>query len=179
MTWNERFMGIFRRGVERYRSGDADFTNYYSDHERAFLREIGYKPRELFDFVEDLVDEGEPHETTALLVAAVRRDYLNVIQEGRHSDVEIAAGDLPTFGDTLDGIAYLPRIIRKARAKLRGELDPDLMFCCGGDRKFLREHGNIHPADFLRVVWAAGDDDRRILDYVRKCEQAASQLAAS
>ena len=82
--------------------------------------------------------------------------------------MEITAADLPTFGDELGGMAYLPRILRKARAKLRGELDPDIMFCCGGDRKFLREHGGIHPADFLRQVWAAGDNDMKIVEFVRR-----------
>ncbi len=169
MTWNERFMELFRRCVERYHGGDSEFDNYYSKEDREFLREIGYKPRELFDFVEDLVDEGEPDETTALLIAGARRDYLTVMQKNRLSDHEITRDDLPTFGDLLDGVAYLPRIITKARAKLRGELDPDLMFGCGGDRNFFREHGEIHPADFLRTVWAAGDDDQRILAYVREC----------
>lgn len=170
MTWNERFLELFRKCVDRYRSGDADFENYYTSEDREFLREIGCKPRELFDFVEDLVDEGEPAESTALLIAAVRRDYLNVMQKGQPSGHEITSSDLPTFGDLLDGVAYLPRIITKARAKLRGELDPDLMFCCGGDRKFLREHGGIHPADFLRVVWSARDDDSRILAFVHQSE---------
>lgn len=168
MTWNEQFMALFERCVERYRSGDRDFRGYYTEADLSFLRGIGYKPRELFDFVEDLVDEGEPHPSTALLIAAARRDYFLVIQGGEPSSREITASHLPTFGDELGGIAYLPRIITKARAKLRGELDPDLMFGCGGDRKFLREHGPIHPADFLRVVWAAGEDDGRILDFVRK-----------
>lgn len=167
MTWNERFMELFRRCVGHYRGGNQNFASYYSEEDLAFLKSIGYKPRELFDFVEDLVDEGEPDETTALLVAAARRDYLQVMQKGVSSDHEITSGDLPTFGDTLAGIAYLPRIIRKARAKLRGELDPDLMYGCGGDRKFLREHGNIHPADFLRVVWSAGDEDDRIAEFVQ------------
>ena len=27
----------------------------------------------------------------------------------------------------------------------------------------------IHPADFLRVVWAARDDDQKIIAYVRHC----------
>jgi len=171
MTWDERFLDLFRQCVERYRGGDSNFDGYYSDEDREFLRSIGYKPRELFDFVEDLVDEGEPAESTALLIASARRDYLNVMQKGRRSDHEITRDDLPTFGDLLDGVAYLPRIITKARAKLRGELDPDLMFGCGGDRKFLREHGDIHPADFLRVVWAAKEDDNRILQFVRQSEQ--------
>lgn len=161
-------MELFHRCVESYKSGDNNFEGYYSEADRALLDEIGYKPRELFDFVEDYVDEGVPDPSTALLIAAARRDYFLVMQQGERSEVEITRNDLPSFGDELEGVAYLPRIIRKARAKLRGEMDPDLMFSCGGDRKFLREHGNIHPADFLRVVWSAGDDDSRILDYVKQ-----------
>ena len=53
------------------------------------------------------------------------------------------------------------------RAKLRGEMPSDLMFDCGGDRKFLQSV-NHHPADFLRHVWAAGDDDRKIIEVVKK-----------
>ena len=83
-----------------------------------------------------------PLQSTALLIAAVRRDYLQVVQGGILSEIEITRGDLPSFGDTLGDIAYLPRILAKARAKLRGELDPDLMYGCGGDRKFLRDHSD-------------------------------------
>ncbi|MDP0492370.1 MAG: DUF5069 domain-containing protein [Verrucomicrobiota bacterium JB023] len=167
MTWNETFLELFDRCVEKYRGGDSDFANYYSEQDLAFLESIGYKPRELFDFVEDWVDDNAPHPTTALLVASVRRDYLNVVQEGKLSSHEITTKDLPTFGDELGGLTYLPRIIKKARHKLAGELDPDIMFGCGGDRKFLRQNGDIHPADFLRNVWAAGDDDEQILAYVK------------
>ena len=64
-------------------------------------------------------------------------------------------------------MAYLPRILAKARAKLRGELDPDIMFCCGGDRNFLKKHGAIPPADFLRHVWAAGDNDLKLATWLK------------
>ena len=67
----------------------------------------------------------------------------------------------------MDGIAWLPRLIVKARAKLRGEMPPELMYGCGGDRPFLRGV-NIHLADFLRVVWAAGEDDRRVVEHVKR-----------
>jgi len=40
------------------------------------------------------------------------------------------------------------------------------MYCCGGDRKFLRKY-SIHPADFLRNVWAAGDNDDEVINLVR------------
>ena len=165
MPWDTRFIELFRRCVAAYEGGNTDFSSYYSEDDLQFLQSIGYKPRELFDFVEDLVEESAPSESTALLVAAVRRDYLMVVQSGQHSDHEITMADLPTFGDELEGATYLPRIIAKARAKLKGELDPDIMFGCGGDRKFLNDHG-IHPADFLRQVWAAKADDSRIADYI-------------
>ena len=167
MTWNDQFLKLFRTCVEKYRGGNDDFHSYSEPDDITFLASIGYKPRELFDFVEDLVDEDVPSESTTLLVAGVRRDYFLVEQQGILSEKEITTDDLPTFGDTLDGEAYLPRILTKARAKLKGELNPDIMFGCGGDRKFLRDHGDIHPADFLRNVWASGDDDTQIVEYVR------------
>ena len=165
MNWNEQFTDLFDRCVTLYRGGNTELGSYYSNEDLQFLRGIGCKPRELFDFIEDYVDERDPTPTTALLIAAVRRDYLEVVQGGQLSEVEITREDLPTFGDTLGEIPYLPRILTKARTKLRGELDPDIMYCCGGDRKFLREHG-IHPADFLRHVWAAGDDEGKIVELV-------------
>ena len=166
MTWNDQFLKLFRRCIEAYRGGNTDFESYYTEDDLSFLQSIGYKPRELFDFVEDLGDAGEPTESTALLIAAVRRDYLNVVQGGVLSDHEITGGALPAKPQEFDGIAYLPRIVSKAEHKLRGELDPNIMFSCGGDRNFLRTH-NIHPADFLRHVWAADGDIQQVADYVK------------
>lgn len=171
MTWNDTFLALFDRCCARFQSGDTDFGNYYSPADLAFLGEIGYQPREFFDFVEDFCGDGEPSVSTALLVAAVRRDYFSTIQKGKTSEVRLTANDIPSFGDELEGMAYLPRLIAKSRAKLRGELDPDLMFGCGGDRNFLRKHGDIHPADLLRHVWACGDDDGKIAAWI-KTQQA-------
>ena len=168
MTWNDRFLALFDRCVARYRAGDTDFTGYYDAEDSALLAEIGYKPREFFDFVEDFCEEGEPSPSTALLVAAVRRDYFQVVMKGKSGDKNLTRDDIPTFGDELDGVGYLPRILAKAKAKLRGELDPDLMYGCGGDRAFLSRHGNLHPADFLRQVWAAGGDDAKILAWIHQ-----------
>jgi hypothetical protein len=167
MPWDARFLDLFDRCLERYQAGDHDWTGYYGAADLALLASIGCRPREFFDFVEDFADAGEPPPSTALLVAAVRRDYFRFEQRGVSSRRTVVADDLPTFGDAIGGIHYLPRVIAKARAKLRGELDPDIMFCCGGDRKFLRKHGGIHPADFLRHVWRAGDDDWKIVEFVR------------
>jgi hypothetical protein len=167
MNWNDRFLELFDRCVSRYQGGDRDFTGYYGPRDAELLAEIGYKPREFFDFVEDFCEESNPSPSTALLIAAVRRDYFQVVMKGRPGEKELTRDDIPTFGDELDGVAYLPRILAKARAKLRGELDPDLMYGCGGDRAFLERHGHRHPADFLRQVWAAEDNDAKVLAWLR------------
>ncbi len=167
MTWNEYFLELFDRCVAFYQSGNKDFETYYSTEDSQFLGSIGYKPREFFDFVEDYVEEGTPSPSSALLVAAARRDYFLTVQKGAASGKVLTRDSIPGFGDELEGMTYFPRIIEKAKAKLRGELDPDLMYGCGGDRNFLHKHGDIHPADFLRHVWAEGDDPARLAAWVK------------
>ena len=171
MTWDESFLKLYRRCISIYQEGNSDFNSYYNDADLQFLASIGCKPRELFDFVEDFVDEGVPSESAALLIAAVRRDYFQVVQDGTASNREVTKDELPSFGDEVGGIAYLPRILTKARAKLAGELHPDVMFSCGGDRKFLREQGDIPAADFLRRVWASDGDDQKIVDWLKSSTQ--------
>ncbi|NNE93121.1 MAG: DUF5069 domain-containing protein [Verrucomicrobiales bacterium] len=166
-TWDSTFVELFDRCLTRYRGGDHDFNGYYTEDDLAFLRTIGYKPRELFDFIEDFGDEGEPSLTTAVMIASVRRDFLNVVQNGKLSKEETTPDELPARDAELGGHEWLPRIITKARSKLRGELHPDIMYSCGGDRNFLRSH-DLAPADFLRAVWAAEDDDEEILEWVNE-----------
>lgn len=167
MTWNDHFLDLFDRCVKRYKNGDKDFTGYYDDEDMSLLGSLGYRTREFFDFVEDFCDEGEPSVSTALLVASVRRDYFEVVMEGRVRKPTVDRENIPSFGEEIEGLYYLPRILAKARGKLKGELDPDIMFGCGGDRKFLRENGNVPLADFLRRVWAAGDDDSKIVAWLQ------------
>ena len=167
-TWDAAFLALFDRSVAKYRAGSRDLAAYYSAEDSAFLRSIGYKPREFFDFVEDFCEyDGEPSAATALLIASARRDYLLTIQKGVLSQTEIAPESLPPKPDaSLGGIPWLARITVKARAKLKGELHPEIMYGCGGDRRFWREQG-IHGADFLRAVWAAGDDDAKVLAWLK------------
>ena len=167
MTWNDYFLTLFDSCCANYRNGLRDLEKFYTGEDRAFLATIGYQTREFFDFVEDHCETGEPSASTALLVAAVRRDYFLSVQRGVTSQHVLTSDALPSFGHQLEGLAYLPRILAKARAKLRGELDPDMMFGCGGDRNFLSKHGFIPPADFLRHVWAAGDNDAKLAAWVK------------
>jgi hypothetical protein len=75
--------------------------------------------------------------------------------------------DLPAKSAAVDGIAWLPRLIVKARLKLRGEMPADLMYGCGGDRPFLRGV-NLTLAQFLELVRDAGDDDRKVIEAVKR-----------
>ncbi|MDF1826500.1 MAG: hypothetical protein P1U68_17790 [Verrucomicrobiales bacterium] len=164
--WDSQFTELFNRCLTRYQSGDTDFNGYYNDADLAFLRSIGYKTREFFDFVEDFGDGGEPTLSTAILIASARRDYFKWEMNGELSSREIKPSDLPGKGEALDGYTWLPRIIMKAVGKLRGELDPDIMFCCGGDRNFLRTH-QIAPADFLRAIWSTGGEADKMVEFVK------------
>ncbi len=165
--WNDAFNEIFRDAVARYHENNRNVETFFTDKEFAFLASIGLKPRDLFNYVEDYANEGEPSPSTVLLITAVRRDYFVAIQHKKHAiEPMLMASDLPTPGDKLSGIAYLPRIIMKAQAWMRGALPPDVMYCCSLDREFLTEHGHINPADFLRVVWAAGNEPEKVAAFV-------------
>jgi hypothetical protein len=161
--WTSRLKPLYQRALQRYQAGDRDLKTWFTASEQEELASIGATPMELFDYAEDA--ESLDWET-ALLIMAVRRDYFVVMQQGRPSSHRIVMADLPAKTAELDGIVWLPRIIQKAQARLRGEMPNELMYCCGGDRRFFQEH-DIHPADFLRQVWAAGGDEKRILQYVK------------
>jgi hypothetical protein len=102
---------------------------------------------------------------TFLLIHEQRRDYFIEIQKGEPSEKRMDSSALPGKSDEIEGVRWLPRIILKARAKLRGELPPDTMYCCGGDRNFFQEN-DVHPAEFLRIVKRAGQNDQAIIDWV-------------
>lgn len=165
--WPIEFRKVYQAGTQSYHRGERAPQKLFSKSELAFLASIGCSAQELFDFIDDLARYGEPDYETVLLTTAVRRDYFRLVQNGTHSRTQIDMDKLPAKMDEVDGIAWLPRLIEKARAKLRGEMPPDLMYGCGGDRPFLREM-NVELAEFLRLVWLCGDDNRRIIDYVKQ-----------
>jgi hypothetical protein len=166
-NWPKDFRELFDDAMDAYRDGRRDAELMFGKAQAEFLDVLGATPQEIFDFVEDTFHGAEPGVETTLLITAIRREYFLGVQKGKRSGRAIDMDALPPKSAELGGIEWLPRIIEKARAKLRGEMPPDLMYCCGGDRAFLREHG-IHAADFLREVWAAGDDKQCILDFVRQ-----------
>jgi predicted dehydrogenase len=165
-TWEQRFSKLFQNAVEKYREGHHKTGGLVDEKGQKLLASIGHTEQEFFDFVEDFAKGGEPTLETALKIAAVRRDYFLKEQNGTPSQHCISMDDLPSKDAQVEGIAWLPRLISKAEAKLRGEMPPDLMYGCGGDRKFFKTH-HVAPDDFLRKVREAHGNQAEIVAWVK------------
>ncbi len=172
--WASQFRKVYDAASTRYSQGNRQPQKLFSPADLEFLASIGCSAQELFDFIDDLARDGEPDYETTLLTTSVRRDYFLLVQNGVPIREPIATGLLPAKTAEVDGIAWLPRIIEKARLKLRGEMSPDLMYGCGGDRPFLRSM-NVELAEFLRLVWLCGDDNAKIVQYVKTRRDQANE----
>ena len=165
LDWVEEFRALFERKGTAYKSGTQNAEAMFSKEEEVFLRSIGATAQEIFDFVEDWCDAGVPDTETTLALTKIRRDYFFQEQQGQFPEKPISESAFPSRNASLAGLEWFPRIIEKARAKLRGELPPDLMYSCGGDRRFLNKV-NIDPVEFLQTVWDAGDNVDHIVKFV-------------
>jgi len=164
--WMALLQGIYGEAVIRYEHGARGADDVIPENGLAFLASIGTTAQEIYDFVEDWSEVGEPSFSTVAAITAVRREYFLTVQHGQPSTHTISPSTLPQGSAELGGYRWLPRIIAKARAKLRGEMPPELMYGCGADRPFLRTVG-IDPSAFLRIVWQTENDDQVILAIVR------------
>lgn len=166
--FSARFRAVYDQAVANYARGHRGLAGFLTAEESAWLNANGIAPQHVYDYAEDHNNYGgEPGFEQALGIELVRRDYFHNAQGGQASGVVLDDARLPAKTDAVQGIAWLPRLLPKARAKLRGELPPSLMYCCGGDRRFFKEH-NILPAEFLALVWRAGENDAVIIDWVRR-----------
>ena len=157
VNWADQFRAVYDRGNAAYGAGCRSASSMFSAEDCEFLTSIGATEQEIFDYVEDAYYGGDPVFEDVLAVTAIRYDFFKSQMGGAFPDQLVKEADLPRKTDSVDGISWLPRIIAKARAKLRGELPPELMYGCGGDRPFLRRAG-IKLQEFLEFVRDAGDD---------------------
>lgn len=179
MEWNDRFMQLFTEAVYRFHEqAHVAVDHFFLPDERALLGEIGYTPHEMFDYVQDYATGGEPTPSTVLLIAAARRAFFVTVQRGMAGGAVLKESDIPRETEEYQDIAYLPRIIRKAEAKLYGTLPRSVMYYCAKDRAFLQSHGRIHPADFLYVVWSAKGDKQKVVSYVLRVMKESGSSAA-
>jgi len=167
-----KFRALYDKAVKLYAAGKRGSETYFETEESAWLAANGLTPQYLYDYAEDEANYGEPGYDIALAIEAIRRNYFLNVQKGKASSATLDETKMPAKTDSVRGISWLPRLIPKTKAKLKGELPLSLMYCCGGDRKFFKEH-NIFPAEFLSLVWRLGDDDAKVVDWVAERSKAA------
>jgi hypothetical protein len=160
-----QFQALYDHAVAQYVRGVREAAQLFSISQAAQLAANGITAQHMFDYAEDHAGAGEPGFGNALAIELVRRSYFLDVQKGRASGVVLDESKLPAKTDAVRGIEWLPRIIPKTKAKLRGELPASLMYCCGGDRRFFKTH-DILPSEFLGLVWRHENDDATIVDWV-------------
>jgi hypothetical protein len=165
--FQQSFRSLYDRAVTLYAKGQRGPETYFSAAETAFLAANGITSQNLYDYAEDHNNYGEPGFDLALGIETARRDYFLLQQQGQPSKTVLDPEKMPAKTAAVRGIEWLPRIIPKAKAKLRGELPPTLMYCCGGDRNFFKTH-DINPVEFLSVVRQNEANDDAIIDWVAK-----------
>jgi len=163
--YQKKLNKIWGKAVNLYKNKKRGANTYFTKTEQAFLHSIGATSQEIYDFAEDYVHDGEPDFTTMAMIHDVRRSYFLEKQKGKFSSHQLVQDNLPPKEKKIRGIVWLPRIIEKAKSKLRGELDPDTMYDCGGDRRFFKAN-DVHPAEFLRVVWKYDNNKKAIINWV-------------
>ncbi|MEM7792177.1 MAG: DUF5069 domain-containing protein [Verrucomicrobiota bacterium] len=165
--YQKRLKEIWMQAVDLYEAGNRNPETYFDDTLLAELKSIGLNVMDVYDYAEDYVSSKDPDFETFLMICEARRDYFFAEQEGVISQRILDTSTIPAKTEEVRGIAWLPRIIPKALAKLKGELPSDTMYCCGGDRHFFKTN-QIHPAEFLRATWAWQDEPERLIDWVEK-----------
>lgn len=164
-TYQKRLKAIWAAAVEKYKAGHQNPEGFLDDATITELACLGLNVMDVFDYAEDFVTRGDPDFETFLMVCEARRDYFLTVQKGALSETRLDSSKLPPKDGETRGIVWLPRILPKAIAKLKGELPSETMYGCGGDRRFF-ETNNIHSAEFLRVAWAYEEEPEKIVDWV-------------
>jgi hypothetical protein len=174
----QNFRELYAKATGLFARGQRGADTFFTAEEKAWLAANGLTAQYLYDYAEDQNDSNEPGYDHALTIEFVRRAYFIEQQGERASAVVLDETKLPAKTAAVRGIEWLPRIIPKAKAKLRGELPATLMFCCGGDRRFFKAH-DILPAEFLSVVWNHENEDSAIVDWVAAHSAASGKAAAA
>jgi hypothetical protein len=171
--WKNQLKDIHCQGLAAWQAGRRSPESMFGLQEAEFLASIGCSPQEMFDFIDDLAVYGEPDFQTVLGIQTIRYAFFRDVMNLRPSGGSASMDSLPPKSAAVDGIAWLPRLIAKARLKLRGEMPHELMYGCAGDRPFLRRMGMTLPS-FLQLVWDNNDNDRAIVDSVKASAKSAS-----
>lgn len=148
--------------LNSYREGVRNPAGIVSPTSMEALAGMGISPVFLYDCVDDLSRYGEPAADIFVELAALR---ILQFRDASDSKPVVPESALPRKSDQHRGVAWLPRIIRKAQCFLEGSLSPDVMYGCAGDRAFLKEYGATLP-DFMIVVRDSGGDPDKALEFL-------------
>lgn len=177
-NYPKRLKAIWNRAVAQYHAGNRTPDSYFDAVTLAELASIGLNAMDVYDPVEDHLAGAEIDFDTFLMISEARRDYFLNVQKGQPSAHTLDRSTLPAKDLAVRGITWLPRIMPKALAKLRGELPAETMYGCGGDRRFFKTN-QIHPAEFLRATWAYEDAPEKLIDWVDARRSSAMAKTAS
>lgn len=154
---------LHQEALKSYREGERDPAGIVSPAGMEMLAGMGISPVFIYDCVDDLSRYGEPATDVFLELGALR---LLQFRSDLVTKPVVPESELPRKTDQHRGVAWLPRIIRKAQCFLEGSLSPDVMYGCAGDRAFLKEYGATLP-DFLIVVRDSGGDHDNALAFLK------------
>ena len=165
MTTNQNLTRIHQEARAAYEAGCRSPDGIANTASLDFLKSIGVSAQFLFDCVDDLSRYGEPDLKTFIALCDIRAGYFHDVMKGAPAPRTVNECELPPKTDEFDGIAWLPRIIRKAQCFLSGCLCPEIMYGCGGDRAFLAKY-KVSLPDFLAEVRDTDGDPNRMAAFL-------------
>lgn len=132
---------IHQEASRLYDSGGRSPHGILSPESAAWIFRQGLSLQFVFDCVDDLARYGEPSVEDFIAMALQRAAFHAKTPPGAVAPAILNEPGLPPKAEAFDGIPWLPRIVRKARAFLEGNLCDEIMYGCAGDRAFLKKHG--------------------------------------
>jgi len=148
---NNELHQLHDKASANYRAGCRTPSQILAPADLETLAKLGVSAQFLYDAVDDLARYGEPDKAVFVELAQMRADYFRSTLQGRPPSRIVQESELPPKPAEFEGVAWLPRIIRKAECFLEGSLCNDIMYGCAGDRSFLKKYNATLPA-FLAVV---------------------------
>jgi len=170
--FNKHLLRIWENAVSLYQRGYRETNRFPVENDLPLLAGFGMSKMDVFDYAEDWCLHQEPDFITFLLVHYERWNYFTEEQGSIRSTEVLDPSTLPEKTKKAEGVVWLPRIIPKAKAKLRGELPPSVMYGCGGDRLFFKSN-KVHPAQFLRIIRRFWDNEQAIINWVLDCKSSS------
>ena len=127
-NWKIRFREVFDAGVQRRKEGCNEPGAMFDPGEVAFLESIGCSVQEMFDFCDDYVGWDDVIYEHVEALQAVRYEHFTQELDSQPASHPMEMDEFPPKDAEVEGMAWLPRLIVKARAKLAGQLPADLMY---------------------------------------------------